>query len=341
MADVSINVTTCSGSRTRKSLPRPSDSRYCHNSHVKQFREQGQIPPYPEGYEPVENKEYKSYTLGVAQPKATRKDVRKVDGKGSEPTSSFGVSPASRYLVQRWSDGTKCDKTGRPREIEIQVHCSMASADMIYMVKEVRTCQYVMVIHSPHLCSLPGFRPFTANDVAPAPIRCREVVSDKDFEEWFRTKDQEKPRETGFLQLPAWSEEPEEKKAEKEKEAHGLGEVLEGIGKGVDAATMRDIEQLVKNAFGEGAVIEGLNFGEAEEEEEGAAGDAPADPLYVIKWKADAEGNVEPEAVDSLPPSSGEERRAFLERLQAIIQDELDDKEKKEAPREEAPRDEL
>jgi protein OS-9 len=27
----------------------------------------------------------------------------------------------SRYLVQRWGDGTKCDKTGKRREIEVQV----------------------------------------------------------------------------------------------------------------------------------------------------------------------------------------------------------------------------
>jgi hypothetical protein len=27
----------------------------------------------------------------------------------------------SRYLVQRWGDGTVCDKTGRRREIEVQV----------------------------------------------------------------------------------------------------------------------------------------------------------------------------------------------------------------------------
>lgn len=26
-----------------------------------------------------------------------------------------------RYLVQRWGDGTPCDKTGRPREVEVQV----------------------------------------------------------------------------------------------------------------------------------------------------------------------------------------------------------------------------
>jgi protein OS-9 len=27
----------------------------------------------------------------------------------------------SRYLVQRWGDGTQCDKTGKRREIEVQV----------------------------------------------------------------------------------------------------------------------------------------------------------------------------------------------------------------------------
>ena len=27
----------------------------------------------------------------------------------------------SRYLVQRWGDGTYCEKTGKKREIEIQV----------------------------------------------------------------------------------------------------------------------------------------------------------------------------------------------------------------------------
>ena len=30
----------------------------------------------------------------------------------------------SRYLVQRWGDGTFCDKMGRKREVEIQVSSS-------------------------------------------------------------------------------------------------------------------------------------------------------------------------------------------------------------------------
>lgn len=303
---------------------RTPDSRYCHNSHIKQFREQGTSLPHAEGYEPVENKKFKSYTLGVAQTKATSKDVRKVDGKASEQTSSFGVSPASRYLVQRWTDGTRCDKTGRPRETEIQVHCSMTSADMIYMIKEVATCQYVMIIHSPHLCSLPGFRPFTAEDVTPAPIRCREVVPNEDFEEWYKTKDDPKG-ENGFLQLPERPESGEKETKETQSKAHGLGEVLSGVAKDVDDATMRDIEKMVKDAFGLDAVVDvvdGLDFGEegVEEQPEGAE-DAP---LYVIKWSSDEDGNVQPAEVDSLPPSTGDERRAFLERLQAIIKDELD-----------------
>lgn len=32
----------------------------------------------------------------------------------------------SRYLVQKWGDGTICDKTGRKREVEVQV-CHLAS----------------------------------------------------------------------------------------------------------------------------------------------------------------------------------------------------------------------
>lgn len=31
----------------------------------------------------------------------------------------------SRYLVQRWGGGTYCDKTGRKREIEIQVRLTV------------------------------------------------------------------------------------------------------------------------------------------------------------------------------------------------------------------------
>lgn len=101
----------------------------------------------------------------------------------SSPSVSFGLGASSRYLVQRWSDGTRCDKTGRPREIEVQVHCSMTSGDMIYMIKEVAICQYVIIIHSPHLCGLPGFKAHDA-EVEPANVMCRQVVDDEEWAKW-------------------------------------------------------------------------------------------------------------------------------------------------------------
>lgn len=59
----------------------------------------------------------------------------------------------------------------------------MTTSDVIYMVKEMTICQYVLIIHSPHLCSLPGFKAENV-DVEAAGIRCREVVSDEEWETW-------------------------------------------------------------------------------------------------------------------------------------------------------------
>jgi protein OS-9 len=68
-----------------------------------------------------------------------------------------------------------CDKTGRRREIEVQFHCSPTSTDTILFVKEIRTCAYVLVVHTPRLCGVPGFRA-RRDAQAHEQIRCREVV---------------------------------------------------------------------------------------------------------------------------------------------------------------------
>jgi protein OS-9 len=59
----------------------------------------------------------------------------------------------------------------------------MTTTDVIYLVKEMAICQYVLIIHSPHLCGLPGFRAPHAY-VQPAGIRCRQVIADEEFEGW-------------------------------------------------------------------------------------------------------------------------------------------------------------
>jgi protein OS-9 len=49
-------------------------------------------------------------------------------------------------------------------------------SDTILFVKETKTCHYVLVIHTPRLCGLPGFKSAVA-ELEQASIRCREIVT--------------------------------------------------------------------------------------------------------------------------------------------------------------------
>jgi hypothetical protein len=51
----------------------------------------------------------------------------------------------------------------------------MSGPETIHFVKETRTCSYVLVVHTPRLCSLPGFQA-PADADKQAEIRCRQIV---------------------------------------------------------------------------------------------------------------------------------------------------------------------
>jgi protein OS-9 len=121
--------------------------------------------------------------LTVAQESARAANLELARGAGS------------RYLVQRWGDGEICDKTGKPREVEVQVqsthmrvqrfltfaqfHCSMTTTDTIILVREAKTCSYVLVVHTPRLCGEPGFKSrLESRDESY--IQCREIVESID-----------------------------------------------------------------------------------------------------------------------------------------------------------------
>ena len=54
----------------------------------------------------------------------------------------------------------------------------MEMTDHILLVKETKTCSYVLVIHTPRLCNEPGFK--SRRDAEEqARIRCREIVDKK------------------------------------------------------------------------------------------------------------------------------------------------------------------
>ncbi|KAG8868011.1 Protein OS-9 [Serendipita sp. 405] len=134
---------------------------------------------------PVEDPNEPSYTLGHAPSLNPTEDeaagthhhhISIPEQKSLANRLELARGAGHRYLNLHWGDGTVCDKTGRKREIEIQFHCAMASTDTIFFIKETRTCQYTLVIHTPRLCGEPGFKS-PHDDLKDTPVRCRKIVN--------------------------------------------------------------------------------------------------------------------------------------------------------------------
>jgi protein OS-9 len=151
---------------------------YCHNQEIRQFKELAHTQPRSAGaYEPTEDPEWEAFTLGrspsAQDPGA---DVAVTDRHAQVGHLEVAHGPGSRYLVQRWGDGTFCDKTGKPREVEVQFHCSMTMADSILLVREAKTCSYVLIVQTPRLCGEPGFK--SRMEVPEqTSIRCRQIIN--------------------------------------------------------------------------------------------------------------------------------------------------------------------
>ncbi|GAA5967512.1 hypothetical protein JCM8115_004071 [Rhodotorula mucilaginosa] len=162
---------------------------FCYGSEIRQFHEvrvAGAIGP-------SEDPESEAYSLGL-MPEATsvvkapkygsgsaavlrQERIPARLGGGGEANQGLGWDEGGRYLSQTWSSGTVCDKTGLPREVEVQFHCNTQSIDRIAWIRETSICRYVMLIHTPRLCAERLFLEGRTDTVAPAaPIECQPVV---------------------------------------------------------------------------------------------------------------------------------------------------------------------
>lgn len=66
--------------------------------------------------------QWESYTLGRApRNPESGADLTVAEQTAQAANLELARSAGSRYLVQRWDDGTICDKTGNPRQVEVQV----------------------------------------------------------------------------------------------------------------------------------------------------------------------------------------------------------------------------
>lgn len=166
---------------------------FCYQKEVKQFHAlppgQGGIPIYP----PTEDGTVPSFVLGQFVP-SKRSSKKQVDpptrarsvqdrsARGTTELTQVQTKGDMRYMVQKLTDGTTCDITGRPRKIEVQFHCHPQSSDRIGWIKEVSTCSYVMVVYTPRLCNDVAFQPPKENEAQK--IVCKEIVSPEYLDSW-------------------------------------------------------------------------------------------------------------------------------------------------------------
>jgi hypothetical protein len=165
---------------------------FCYNGAVTQFHA---LTPGVNGarlWPPTEDPNTHSYVLGKYEPKTVD---AKANAENSSPNQQVGelqTKAETSYLVQQLSDGTACDLTGKPRQIEVQFHCHPQSTDRIGWIKETATCAYMMVIYTPRLCNDVAFLPPKATHVHR--ITCQEVLRPDQVAEWEARKSEEATR---------------------------------------------------------------------------------------------------------------------------------------------------
>ncbi|KAH8701060.1 glucosidase II beta subunit-like protein-domain-containing protein [Talaromyces proteolyticus] len=175
---------------------------FCYKKAVKQFHALPAGPGVP-NYPPMEDPATHSFVLGrfhqdedeedgeTDQTKQPKTEVAELQTKGE-----------SRYLVQRLGGGTTCDLTGAERKIEVQFHCHPQTTDRIGWIKELTTCSYLMVIHTPRLCHDVAFQLPQPEDVHA--IECREILDPEeiaDFEAMKAHHDRQKLVNSGSEEL--------------------------------------------------------------------------------------------------------------------------------------------
>ncbi|GAA5892864.1 hypothetical protein JCM8208_004108 [Rhodotorula glutinis] len=157
---------------------------FCYGNEIRQFHAYDMRVPGTNG--PKEDPDADAYTLGMMPEPSFSPEPKYGSGRHTAelqvPTTlgggdGLGWDEGGRYLSQVWDSGTICDKTGLPREVEVQYHCNTQTIDRIAHIRETSICRYVMLVHTPRLCGDPLFlEGHDKNQEPAATIECQPVV---------------------------------------------------------------------------------------------------------------------------------------------------------------------
>ncbi|KAG7543390.1 Protein OS9-like [Arabidopsis thaliana x Arabidopsis arenosa] len=110
---------------------------FCHQKFVRQLHVED------------ENKIVQEFFLGTFDPEAT--------AAFNQTVSDISTDASQRYHSHVYTNGTTCDLTGSPREVEVRFVCAETRA-MITSITELSTCKYALTVQCPTLCKHPLFQ---------------------------------------------------------------------------------------------------------------------------------------------------------------------------------------
>ncbi|XP_036154244.1 protein OS-9 isoform X2 [Myotis myotis] len=118
-----------------------------------------------------------------------------------------------RYHSQTYSNGSKCDLNGRPREAEVRFLCDEGagiSGDYIDRVDEPLSCSYVLTIRTPRLCPHPLLRP--PPSAAPQAILCHPALQPEEYMAYIQRQAAASPTKDDSKESDFWKmiHEPED-----------------------------------------------------------------------------------------------------------------------------------
>lgn len=89
------------------------------------------------------------------------------------------------YLLVTMDSGTLCDLNGKPRMTRVYYVCFLAGKHEIFSLEEASSCEYEIVVLTPHLCQHPDYRLFsdTISDILYSLLTIHLLYRAKESEE--------------------------------------------------------------------------------------------------------------------------------------------------------------
>ncbi|RKP13728.1 hypothetical protein BJ684DRAFT_19814 [Piptocephalis cylindrospora] len=149
---------------------------YCHRQHVRQYHETS--TPKERGFDVLLGREEGDDRTSMHdEPDHPVPDTSLILG-------SDAFRGSRQMLLRRYTGGSECELTGRPRTVEVEYRCSPIGDERITGVKEVSTCMYRMTIQTYKMCGNPEFSGAAYSPILDA--SCYSVVEEDVYIDWVK-----------------------------------------------------------------------------------------------------------------------------------------------------------